>query len=82
METKAVKKLTSFRIDESLLNRLKVEARRTNRSLNNYVEYILMNSIYNEPNETTLLAIEEARNGKSAGIIDTSSMDNFIKSCE
>ena len=82
METKAVKKLTSFRIDESLLNRLKVEARRTNRSLNNYVEYILMNSIYNEPNETTLLAIEEARNGKSAGIIDTSSMDNFINSCE
>ena len=82
METKAVKKLTSFRIDESLINRLKVEARRTNRSLNNYVEYILMNSIYNEPNETTLLAIEEARNGKSAGIIDTSSMENFIKSCE
>ena len=82
METKAVKKLTSFRIDESLINKLKVEARRTNRSLSNYVEYILMNSIYNEPNETTLFAIEEARTGKAAGTIDTSSMDNFIKSCE
>jgi HicB family. len=82
METRAVKKLTSFRIDENLINRLKVEARKTNRSLNNYVEYILMNSFYNEPNETTILAIEEARKGKFAGTIDTSSMEAFIKSCE
>jgi len=79
METRAIKKLTSFRIDENLINRLKVEAKKTNRSLNNYVEYVLMNS-FNEPNETTLSAIEEARAGKFAGTIDTSSLEAFIKS--
>ena len=41
-----------------------------------------MNSFYNEPNETILSAIEEARAGKSAGTIDTSSTETFIKSCE
>ena len=82
METRAVKKLTSFRIDENLINLLKVEAKKANRSLSNYVEFVLMNSIYKEPNETTISAIEEARAGKSAGIIDTSSMEAFIKSCE
>ncbi|MDR1402091.1 MAG: toxin-antitoxin system protein, partial [Tannerellaceae bacterium] len=34
------------------------------------------------PNETTIAAINEARSGKFAGTIDTSSMDAFIKSCE
>ena len=82
MEARATKKLTSFRIDERIINRLKVEARKTNRSLNNYVEFILMNSFHNEPNEETMSAIEEARAGKFAGVVDTSSMEAFIKSCE
>ena len=34
-----------------------------------------------ELNEETMEAIEEARSGKYAGIIDTSNMENFIKSC-
>lgn len=82
MEAKAIKKPTAFRLNENLLNRLKEEARKANRSLNNYVECILMDSIYNEPNETTVKAIKEARSGQFAGTIDTSSMDAFIKSCE
>lgn len=35
-----------------------------------------------KPNKETMEAIEEARSGKYAGTIDTSSMENFVKSCE
>lgn len=41
-----------------------------------------MDSVYNEPNETTLDAIEEARSGKYVGTVNTSNMETFIKSCE
>jgi hypothetical protein len=54
----------------------------TNRSLSNYVECVLTDSVYREPNEETLEAIEEARAGKYAGRIDTSSMEAFRKSLE
>ncbi|MDR1879478.1 MAG: toxin-antitoxin system HicB family antitoxin [Tannerellaceae bacterium] len=80
MEARAKKRPTAFRLDESLLDKLKAEAKKANRSLNNYVEYILMDSVYNEPNETTLEAIEEARSGKFAGTIDTKNFDTFMKS--
>ena len=78
----AIKKQTAFRLDVTLLDRLKEKARKSNRSLSNYVECILMDSVYNLPNETTIEAINEARAGKYAGTIDVSSMDTFIKSCE
>lgn len=76
------KKQTAFRLNEDLLERLKVEARKANRSLNNYVESVLMDVVYRTPNQTTLDAIKDAREGKFAGTIDTSSMEAFIKSCE
>ena len=82
METIAIKKQTAFRLNSNLLNILKVKAKESNRSLSNYVECILMDNIYNKPNETTLEAIKEAREGKSAGIIDTSSVDAFFKSLQ
>ena len=82
MKTRTIKKQTAFRLDEKLIDRLKEEAKKSNRSLSNYVEYILMDSVYNEPNETTLEAIKEARSGKYAGTVNTSSMEAFIKSCE
>ena len=34
------------------------------------------------PNATTIAAIEEAKSGKSAGRVDTSSLEAFIKSHE
>ena len=80
MKTEAIKKQTAFRINANLLDILKEKAKKTNRSLSNYVECILMESVYNEPNETTLKAIKEAREGKSAGIVDVSSVDAFFKS--
>lgn len=82
MEARAIKKTTAFRLDESLIDKLKAEAKKVNRSLNNYVECILMDSVYNAPNETTIAAINEARSGKYAGTINTSNMESFIKSCE
>jgi len=80
METRTAKKQTAFRLDENLINRLKEEAKKANRSLSNYVECILMDSVYNEPNEETKAAIKEARSGKSAGIIDMKNFDTFMKS--
>ena len=76
----AIKKLTAFRLDSDLLDMLKSAAKRERRSLNNYVECLLMDIMYTEPNEETKAAIEEARSGKSAGTIDTSSFEAFMKS--
>lgn len=82
MEAIIDRKQTSFRLNTDLIDRLKQAARKQNRSLNNFVESALMDIVYNEPNEVTKAAIEEARSGKFAGIIDTSSLDALIKSCE
>jgi hypothetical protein len=73
MEARALKKQTAFRLDENLLDKLKVEAKKANRSLSNYVESILMESVFNEPNETTLAAMKEAENGD----LETLELDNF-----
>ena len=58
METGMAKKQTAFRLNANLLERLKEQAKRANRSLSNYVECILMDCVYNEPNETTIAAIK------------------------
>jgi hypothetical protein len=73
MEAKAIKKQTALRLDGNLLDKLKAEAKKANRSLSNYVECILMESVFNEPNETTLAAMKEAENGD----LETLELDNF-----
>ena len=79
-------------MDNALLERLKTEAKRENRSLNkteakrenrslnSLVEAILMDAMYCVPNAETLEAIEEARSGKYAGVLDASSFDAFMES--
>ncbi len=47
--TVARKKQTAFRPDGDLLERFRVKARREHRSLNNYVERVLMAVAYDEP---------------------------------
>lgn len=76
-----IRKQTSFRLREDLVKALQEEARKANRSLNNLVECLLMDAMYSEPNEETKAAIEEARAGKNLKKVDTSSFENFIKSC-
>ena len=77
-----IRKQTSFRLREDLLKVLQEEAKKANRSLSNFVESTLMEAVCSELNEDTVAAIKEARAGKFAGTIDTSSMESFIKSCE
>lgn len=82
MDIALERKQTSFRLSKDLLDRLRVAARLENRSLNNFVESALMDAVNNIPNETTIEAVNEARAGKYAGTVDTSSMEAFVKSCE
>lgn len=77
-----IRKQTSFRLREDLLKVLQEEAKKANRSLSNFVESTLMEAVCSELNEDTVAAIKDARAGKFAGTIDTSSMESFIKSCE
>lgn len=80
METAAERKQTAFRLSVDLLEKLRVEAKKQNRSLNNYVESVLMSVVYRKPNKETIAAIEEAKSGKYAGTIDTTNFDSFMKS--
>ena len=75
----AQKKQTTFRLDGDLLERLKVKARRENRSLNNYVERVLMAVAYDEPNEITIAAMKEAMTGRGKEL-DLAKWDEFIAS--
>lgn len=65
MEIAIERKPTSFRLRADLLERLRKNAIRQNRTLNNYVESILLDIVYNEPNDTTRAAIEEAMSGRN-----------------
>ena len=75
----ATKKQTAFRLDRDLLERLRVKARRENRSLNNYVERVLMAVAYDEPNEITIGAMKEAMTGRGEEL-DLARWDEFIAS--
>ena len=77
-----IRKQTSFRLREDLLQILQEQAKKANRSLNNFVESTLMDAVSSEPNEETIAAINEARSGKYAGTIDVSSFDAFMKSLD
>lgn len=78
----AIKKQTAFRLDSDLLDALKSAAKREHRSLNSFVECILRDVIYTEPNEETKKAIAEARSGKSAGTLDLGNFEAFMKSLD
>ena len=80
MNTVAVdRKQTAFRLRTDLLDRLKVAAKKENRSLNNYVESVLLDAVYREPNEETLTAMKDA---KENGNLETLDFDNFEKYVE
>ena len=63
METTIIRRPTSFRLREDLLDGLRRNAKRENRTLNNYVESILLDIVYREPNDVTKAAMEEAMSG-------------------
>lgn len=73
----SIKKQTAFRLDSDLLEALKVAAKRERRSLNNFVETLLMEFMSKEPNELTKAAISEARSGVRGEVYD--SVDELMK---
>lgn len=81
MEAVVGRKQTSFRLRKDLLERMQIEARKENKSLNNFVENKLMDIMFFEPNAETLEAMEEVRSGKDLKTVDMSSFETFVKSC-
>ena len=79
MQTATVKVQTAFRLDSELLRRLKVLAKRENRSLNNYVETVLMDVAYDEPNSETLEALNEVRGGGQLQKLDVDNLEEFVE---
>lgn len=65
MATTIVRKPASFRLRADLLEGLKRNAARENRTLNNYVESVLLDIVYHEPNDVTKAAIAEAQSGNN-----------------
>lgn len=77
METTIRRKQTSFRLRTDLLEEMKSAAERENRTLNNYLESLLLNYFYNEPNEVTRAAIEEAMSGHNRNKVYTNIDEMF-----
>ena len=71
MATTITRRPASFRLRADLLERLKRNAARENRTLNNYVESVLLDVLYHEPNEVTKAAIQEAKSGHNRNKVYT-----------
>lgn len=80
MDIAIEKKAHVFRLPTYLLDKLKELAAKDRRSLNNYVEGILLDAVYHEPNEKTKVAYDEAKAGKLEGPVDTSNVESMLKS--
>ena len=57
--------ISLFRFRTDIIERLKRNAIREKRTLNNYVESVLLDIVYDEPNDATKSAIKEAQSGKN-----------------
>lgn len=82
MDIALTKKNQSFRLPVNLIERLKQLAQSQNRSLNNYVETLLLDAAYSEPNELTIAAMKEAQSGamKRTTPLDLSSIEAMERS--
>ena len=80
MTTVIERKQTAFRLSTSLLNKLREAAERENRSLNNYVESVLMDAVFSNPNKLTLAAMKEARENRDLETLDVNNLDSVIAS--
>ena len=80
MESAISRTQTAFRLSNELLKRLKIEARKQNRSLNNFVESVLMDAVYRTPNARTMAAVKEARENDNLETINLDNLEGFIES--
>lgn len=82
MDIALEKKAHVFRLPTYLLDKLKELAKKDRRSLNNYVECLLLEAVYHEPNDVTLNAMRDAKAGNLEGPVDTSSVSAMLKSMD
>lgn len=82
MDIALPKKNQSFRLPVELIERLRQLAKRQNRSLNNYVETLLLDAAYSEPKEITLAAMKEVQSGalRNSAPLDLSSAEAMERS--
>lgn len=82
METTRPRKATMLRLDAELMERVKSQAKREHRSVNNFIECLILNYIKEEADELTLAALKEAKSGKLRNVpsVDTSSVEAMYKS--
>ena len=80
MNATIVRTQTAFRLSTELLKRLKVEARKQNRSLNNFVESVLMDAVCRTPNAKPEAAVKEARGNEDLETINLDNLEEFIES--
>lgn len=81
METTVERKQTAFRLRTDLMNELREEAKRENRSVNNLVEMMLAEALKERRyNPETAAALREVRTGKYAGTLDMADFDSFMQS--
>ncbi len=78
MTTKTKIKQTAFRFDEELLALVKEKADAQKRTLNNYIEILLLKDVGKIPNEETKLAIAEVMSGKK--LEEITDIDSFMDS--
>lgn len=74
------RKQTAFRLRTDLLDRLKVAAKKENRSLNNYVESVLLDAVFREPNDETLAAMKDAKENRNLETLDLDDFEKFVES--
>lgn len=77
MEATVSRKQTAFRFRTDLLENLKKHAKAENRSLNNYVESVLLDVIYHQPNEETVESMLEAEGGKNLETLNLKHFDDY-----
>ncbi|MBR3977001.1 MAG: toxin-antitoxin system HicB family antitoxin [Bacteroidaceae bacterium] len=80
MDAVLERKQTAFRLSTELLAKLKEAATRENRSLNNYVESVLMEVVYNNPNKLTIKAMREAREKRELETLAADNLETLISS--
>lgn len=82
MDLALEKKAHVFRFSAFLLEKLKELAKNDRRSLNNYVEGLLIDAVYTELNETSRKSLEDAKAGRTFGPVDTSSVEAMLRSMD
>tara|TARA_R110002072_G_scaffold125689_1_gene261961 strand:- start:255 stop:494 length:240 start_codon:yes stop_codon:yes gene_type:complete len=71
-------KQMAFRFDEDLIELVKQKAKAQRRSLNNYIEVLMVKDVGNIPNKETRKAIAEAMEGEN--LEEIKDVDSFMDS--